>query len=147
MIRRMSELHPLFCGKYGFQPTLIDYPDFVCSFLHRRSQVRAGVHCWFGIYPCRADRSTSPRCPGPWARPPAPGIYECDDASAGRGCLTLWFFNKHVSVRMLVRGPVHGMQGPLEKHGSYPTTRTSPKRRCSCHLCMLYLEKKYLFLH
>jgi hypothetical protein len=50
------------------------------------------------------------------------------DCGLGRVCLTLWFFNNHICHRMLVREPVHGMQGAGErqKHQSLPNTRTPP---------------------
>jgi hypothetical protein len=43
------------------------------------------------------------------------GLFSHRSASPSAASAQLCGFFNHVSIRMLVRGPVHGMQGPLEK--------------------------------
>jgi hypothetical protein len=73
--------------------------EILFIFLHRRSQVRAGMHCGFWL-----SKSFLTIAALPLAL----------DYGLGRVCRALWFFS-HDSLRMLVRVPVHGMQGGLEK--------------------------------
>ncbi len=59
------------------------------------SQVRAGMHCWFRDTSLFTGRSASPR--------QAFGL--------GRVCLAFVVLQNLIYHRMLVREPVHGMQG------------------------------------
>jgi hypothetical protein len=49
------------------------------------------------------------------------------DCGLGRVCLPLWFFNNHICHRMLVREPVHGMQGAVERQKHKSVTGTHSK--------------------
>jgi hypothetical protein len=65
---------------------------FFAFFLHRHSQFRAGMHCWFWHPPMSLGSQRFPS-PGLRARTRLPGFF------------------KDICHRMLVHVPLHGMQG------------------------------------